>query len=377
MSKITVAGNATIDAIILGEGEIIRENTVRVTSFGRSEMFRVEDPPIRRGYKHRVNQNVAQKVEGLMHLMQPGGGGYNCATAMCNIPDVGAELELTYIDVSIPHHLINKGLDEYNINQQFFLQRDVPYHAVVGVDGDRIIFKGPGLGRVDPDEKQIKKIERIVSESDSLLIVGVKDPHYYGQYIKSAKQNNVPVYAVVSTSMEKDFVLKNILPNVRCILNWDEIPFLYDITEELDDQSKMELTLDTMRQIRFGINPTMPIVVTAGEKGALYASKNFIAHIYLNEEYAEKVNRATSLKARKNIEEEGVKVSGRGDVFAGTFVGYDTIKNRKIRLDDLMILSSIAAIRHMGYDGDLPRSAFDFVKRQLKPSDYKITSKLI
>ncbi len=360
IAKIAVAGNATIDAIILGEARIIGEDAVQVVSDGKSEVFQIEDPPVRPGFKHRVNQNIAQKVAALWHRMQPGGGGYNSIIAMQNLPGIDAELALTYIDVSIPHHLIQRGLDAHNIAAQFFLERDVPYNAIVEIGGDRSIFKGPSLGRVAPDEEQARRIERIICGNDALLITGVKDVGYYETYIKNAAQRNIPIYAVVSTSADKDFVFTHVLPNVRCIFSWDEVPFLYGINKQLDEKEKTELAFDAISMIRHKIMSNIPVYITLGKNGALCASKSAVRHVFLQPEYAEKINEVVSSRR--------TKVNGAGDVFAGALVAYDTAGSQKVPLNTLIILSSTAAIRHIGYNGSLPQDAFKVIEYPIKPS---------
>src|SRR3989338_1386777 len=183
MVKIVVAGNATIDAIVSGNTEKIGNDTIAVTSDGTKVSFRIEDPPIRNAYKHRVNQNISQIVEPLWHRMQPGGGGYNSVTAMRHLSGIGNELELHYIDVSIPHHLIAKGLGRNGIIYHFFFERDVPVNAIIGVDGDRVVVKGYQLSRVEPDENKNQRTKEIIDGSDSILLNSVKDKGYMECYL--------------------------------------------------------------------------------------------------------------------------------------------------------------------------------------------------
>jgi sugar/nucleoside kinase (ribokinase family) len=350
MVKIVIAGNATIDAIVHGKAKKISRDMIEVSSEDVRERFRIEDPPIKSGYKHRVNQNIVQKVEALWHRMQPGGGGYNSGTAIRNLPDIGSELELHYVDVSIPHHLIEKGLRKSEITSHFFFERDVPVNAIISFDGDRVIFKGYQLGRVEPDESKIRDIRRIIKDSDSLLVSGVKDTLYLESYIATAKQYNVPVYAVVGTSLDKEFLIKTVLPNSNNILNYDEIPWIHGITEEMDEKSRMELALDTIRQIRSDINHLMPIYATLGKNGAYCASKDLIWHVHLTQEYAEKVAQSIASQPRR--------VNGAGDNFAGALVAYDTWENHKLSLKDILVKASTVAIRHIGYTDSLPQGAF-------------------
>ncbi|MFH1642254.1 MAG: hypothetical protein ABIC04_05115, partial [Nanoarchaeota archaeon] len=138
--------------------------------------------------------------------------------------------------------------------------------------------------------------------------------------------------------------------------------FLQGINYEMDRKSKMELTLDTIRQIRLENNHSMPIFSTCGENGAYGVSKESIWYVHLTQKYAERVNESVASQTRR--------VNGAGDNFMGALVAYDTLYDRKLRLDNLLILASTAAIRHIGYKGELPLDAFHVVKEPIKSSQY-------
>ncbi|MFH0867834.1 MAG: hypothetical protein V1831_00840, partial [Candidatus Woesearchaeota archaeon] len=268
MIQIVVAGNATIDVIVLTNAEKISDDEIIVSSNGIEERIRIKDPSLRRGYKHHVDPEIVQKIKALQHHMQPGGGDYHSVTGMRRLPDVGNKLGLHYMDVSIPHSLVVEGLREHNINYHFFSEREVPIHGVIGLDSDRIILKVDQSPISKPDDKNIRVAKQVISNSASLLVTGVKDISYLEKYLNIAQECKVPVYAGVSTSLERDFVFERVLPIARDILNYDEIPFLQGINYEMDRKSKMELTLDTIRQIRLENNHSMPIFSTCGENGA-------------------------------------------------------------------------------------------------------------
>ncbi len=362
MLKITVAGNATIDALIEGEVVTALYDTITVESDGVKETFRVEDPPVEQGRKHRINQNIVEKVLSLWHRMLPGGGGYNSVTGMRQLEDIGSELELSYLDVSIPHHLVQKELRRAGIDPHFFWQRDIPFNAIIGWKGDKFVLKGPALGRVEPDEEHIAEAREVISGSDSLLINSVKDPRYLEKYVEIAGEMGVPAYVVITTSQEPEFVSKHLLPNAICILNYDEIPFLHGKSEPMDEKSRMELALDTVRQIRSEHDTAKPIFVTLGKNGAYCASKNTLRYVYLNPEYAEKVVECIASQHRR--------VNGAGDSFAGALVAYDTAHGHKLCLNELLILASTASIRHIGYKGELPSDAFNVVEEPIKSPQY-------
>jgi len=348
--NIVVVGNATLDAYVQGEVTVSKKS-VSISSGDTVEKFFVEDPPIRAGHKHRVNQNIEQKIRPLLHYYRPGGGGYNSVTAISNLPNIKKELELFYMDVSNVDQLIANGLKQHNINSHFFFQRDIPVNAIIGYRKDKIILKGPQLGRVEPDEDDIKVIYSAISKSDALLINSIKDTKYLEQYLKISKAHNIIPYLVITTSLEWKFAYDKIMPHVKGILNYDELPGLLECNDLTDEQTKMEIALETLRKIRKdGKNKDKPLYVTLGRNGAYCAKKNSIIHVKLNPDYTNKVSKAIS-KHRGNT-------TGAGDVFAGAITAYDATSKQNMPLHKLVIKASEAAIRHIGYKGKLPRNAF-------------------
>ncbi len=65
--------------------------------------------PLRYGYKHRTDVDVEQHIRGLWNILKPGGGGYNTATSIKRRTDIAINLDLAYVDVSIPMKSTNVG----------------------------------------------------------------------------------------------------------------------------------------------------------------------------------------------------------------------------------------------------------------------------
>ena len=208
------------------------------------------------------------------------------------------------------------------------------------------------MGRVGPNERIVEQLERVLSDADSLLLNNVKDPMYYEEYVKVAERYNVPVYAVITTSVDADFMFKYLIPKVRPIFNYDEIPILVGAGPNLDEESRLDLARETAARIRRdGINTSKPIFVTLGSHGAYVAKKNTITHVKLKKEYSRRVN--------ESIDEVGDSLRGAGDVFSGAIAAYDTIAHQKEDLEVLLRRASLAAIIHIGYVKHLPKSAFE------------------
>jgi len=356
--KIVVAGNATLDLIIEGSVSVIGDNTVIVDSRGILESFRVEDPPIRPGHKHRVNQNIGEKVMPLWHCAQPGGGGYNSATAMQRLPEIEKEIDLAYIDVSTPRPLNIKGLREYGVDPHFFYERDVPANAILKWMGDKITLKGPQLGRVDPNRDHIEEVKKLLSGADAFLINSFKDSGYVDEFIRLKEERNIPTYCAFTASLESDFIYGRVLPQVVGIFNYDEIPVLKGVTKSLDEQAKLEFAKETLKQIRMdGINSSHPIFMTLGKNGVYYSDgPSSIWHLGLSPDAAEKVNNG----GRPRME----GTNGAGDVFSAAITAYRTL-NPEIHIRDLARKASQAAIRHIGYNGPLAPSAFTYTQHEI------------
>lgn len=362
--KIVVGGNATLDVFVLENARssiTIEDKKVRIVAEnGEIVEFRVEDPPIKAGRKHRVNQNIAEAVKPLWHRFEPGGGGYNSVVAMRKLPWIGSDLALTYIDVSIPAPLIVEGLKGCDIDSHFFYQRGIPINLIIGCREDKIILKGPQLGRVEPVEKNIREAEKCMYKSNALLINSWKDPRYVEEYIKITQKYGVPVYCTITSSMDKEFTLEYILPRVRAILNYDEMPELFGGNSDLDEKSRLEFALETLIKIRKdSINTDKPLFVTLGRHGAYCARKSIIDHVQLKPEYRERV--------AKNLNTSN-GTRGAGDVFSAAVVGYDTAAKQRMDLVKLLKKANSVAIRHIGYTDFLPEEVFDHKQIPIKKS---------
>lgn len=359
--KIVVAGNATLDVFIRETTSIDHDRIVISSEDGKVVELQVEQPPILPGGKYRVNQDLAKAVRQLWHRYAPGGGGYNSVLAIRNLPDIESDIDLVYIDVSTPDDLIIQELRHHNISPHFFFRRDVPYNLVIGWRDDKIILKGPQLGRVKPTKTSIEDAEKIIHDSDATLINSIKDPKYFDEYLKISEKHKVPVYVVVTTSLDNQYVFEHVLPHVIAILNYDELPAIIEASGELDEKSRLELALEILVKIRKdGTNADKPIFVTLGRNGAYCAKKGSIIHIKLNPEYTERVSHGISLTLGST--------RGAGDVFAAAVVTYDTLAKRKSSLTDLLYKANGAAIRHIGYSGHLPKEAFEYREFPIRKS---------
>ena len=122
--KIVVAGNGALDIYVQGKVVVNGPNVTVSSSDGMAE-FRVEDPPITSGKKHRVDENIGDTVNAsnlwIRHV--PGGGGFNSIVALRQLEPDSSKLNLTYVDVSIPHISVMEGLRRQRIDRSYHFWR--------------------------------------------------------------------------------------------------------------------------------------------------------------------------------------------------------------------------------------------------------------
>ena len=265
---------------------------------------------------------------------------------------VPSELELLYMDVSNVDPIIMQRLRNEEIDSHHYVQREVPINLILNYDGDKIVLKGPQLGRVAPLDIQRREAERRIIGSDALLINSVKDPGFVEAYIQIAQKNNVPVYFVVTTSLDWDFVKEKVLPAGTSILNYDELPKLKGSPQVITNaEAKMEYALDALREMLMNVaSNRRNAYVTLGKNGVYCSDGNLIYHVKLNDEYAKRIEQAVLRKPGN--------MNGAGDVFAAAVVLYEILGKRYRTVDDIAKRASIAAIKGIGYRGHLPLKAF-------------------
>jgi hypothetical protein len=365
--KITVAGNATLDVFVDSVPRITSSKVEFTDALGHTVEFMLQDPPKNlQGKKVRVNQNLASEVRTLTHHYESGGGGYNSVMAIRNLEIIGKLFTLQYFDVSNPDRTVAMPLREAGILYRFFYDRDLPVNIIVGHREDKLILKGPTMGRVSPRAETVRDIGDLLHGSDSMLINSLKDPNYFEEYLRVCG-NKIPVYSTVTGSFDKDFTYGVVLPGTRPILNYDELPSLGGIGTEYTGTERVEMAIEELRHIRVDrINPEMPLFATLSRHGMLGATKSKIYQVKLNEDLGEKVHEA----AKRNT--QGIR--GAGDVAAGALVAYDTVSEQRQSIPKLLVLANTAAIRHIGYAGPLPESAFEVIEHNLKPASVPVIS---
>lgn len=361
---LAVAGNGTLDIIIEGIVSVDGPN-IEVKSYSGVAEFVVMDPPVERGQKHTVNENIGDIVirSNLWHRYVPGGGGFNTLRALRDIQEEG--IQLAYLDVSNPTSSTMESLRKLQVyDSHHFWRREIPTNAILGYGGDRIVLRSPQMVIYSPREIDWKGAEHYIEDKDALLINSVKDPDYVELYIDIAREHGIPLFFSITTSLKWDFVRRRVLPFGTVLLNYDDLAKTHQLRSKIDEQiisrgleyaaqiersMKMDLALETLQGVR-KLNPDKNAYATMGENGAYVSSKEGIAHVVLREDYAWAV--------RDAIRKYRETTNAAGDYFFAA-VAYHEVFSGGMSALDIAIKASENAIRHIGYWGPLPREAFN------------------
>jgi len=349
--KILVAGNATIDEFVDGsfknqDGQI----TIKCEGFHRT--FTLIDPPFKPGYKHRIDVDVEKAIHGLKVQPKPGGGGINSAVSMFNRAPHETYLEFNYVDMSEIHTLIQAHLDNLGINYQFFGYRSVPFNIIMGTRDDKLTLKGPMLPRAQLAEKNKITIDSLVDSSNAIFGNGLKDDSLAEYLIHVSEAKNIPLFFLVTSSLDRTFFERQMLGKGTIIINQEDIfRYLGGNPQYAEPDQMFSMSVEYLKSLIADkkIGP-FPIFVTMGENGALCWAQNLpIRHVRLNDDATQKL--------RNYHFKDTTKISGMGDTFGGEVV-MQYIQFPQRSLLSIAERASKAALRRMGYEGQLINSSF-------------------
>ncbi|MAG92043.1 hypothetical protein CMO83_05185 [Candidatus Woesearchaeota archaeon] len=361
--NMTVAGNAALDADLEGIVEIELPDSVTVTSGSFFRDFIVEDGPITHGYKHTVmldassyQRGMEDYIRGLKFQLKPGGGNINTAVSLIARSDFDSDVRITILDMSQNDPVITHHLDDSEILHHFFGYRPSPVNAVIGGHHDKIILKGPRLPRKQLLDEHRAVIDDVIEQSDGLIVNGAKDEDFVEALLQSAQRRNIPVFFMVTPSLDKDFVYERVLPAGVTLFGYEDLVRINGYNPmEFDKAGLRNVALEHMRQIRAdSLSNGHPLIVTLGSGGVLYSYDGTkIYRTGLTEEHGRRVG--TSIKSRFG------KTSGAGDTFLGDFARqYLERAQRQVDLNmtTLVQRASKAAIRHLGHEGRIQYHSF-------------------
>ena len=349
--KILVAGNATIDQFVYGK---FRSEGDRVTLIceGFDRTFDLVDPPFKTGYKHRIDVDVENAIYGLKTQSRPGGGGINLAISMFNRAPHETYLQINYVDMSQEHPLIREHLDNLGINYRFLGHRPVPVNIVMGTRDDKVTLKGPMLPRESLTDSDRKTIETLVEGSDVACGNGLKDDSLAKYMISASNSRNIPIFFLVTSSLERVFFEREVLPIATTIINQEDIfRYLGGNPQSADPNQMYTLSVEYVRSLVLdGKIRGYPLIVTMGSNGAIFWTKDApLRHTKVNEE--------TALKINKYHFSDTSRINGAGDTFAGEIL-MQSIQYPSRNITTMVERANKAALRRMGYEGQLTTANF-------------------
>ncbi|MBW2988120.1 hypothetical protein DRJ48_02225 [Candidatus Woesearchaeota archaeon] len=363
--KVLVVGNATIDAYPRAIRHNIEGSVVHIhDSVEGRKLEIICEEELRKGGKHFAREHLFFQLQGVLCSEKFGGGGLNSVRELSKIVD----WELSYLDMSTPSldtrepgRTIAGYLSSMHITPIFLSTRPVPLNLVLGTRDDKVIIKSPlqeQVGVWTPENNDLKKIIGFIINHigyDAILFNSIKDEGLAEYIIESEPQK----MAVITRSLEPEFVLSRVLPECLCQFNYDE--FGYIIYNEVigDEEERFEAAIEGIQQLRSKHKLEYPVFVTLGKNGTLVADRHQTYHIRLNtNKYYE---------VQEFIRKNSTDLTGAGDVFAAHvfkawLLGYGLLYTA--------VMSSMGAIKHLGYHDLKPSDFWVGVATSQKPSKY-------
>ncbi len=350
MKKRLVIGNATIDGILDKEVFVeVREHNV-VLRYKNSEIeIPVERGPIKAGGKYTAARSFCEEVQKFPKTEQFGGGGYLSAVLLRKISDA----QIYYLDISTPSldtavpgtSLANK-LQSMNIHPYFLGARPVPFNIVLGERADKIIIKSP-LGNTTFGEYHPYLVNALINGCQGILFNSLKDHSLVELAVNGAKGKTL--VAVVTNSLDPDFVLERVIPFGVCQFNYDEFGYVVNPDHKVigDEETRVESAFEGIKRIRADYNKKDNVYVTLGRNGVLCADSSGIHHVRLKEGVLERIQPIVNANPASNC--------GAGDAHAASVFNGEL---SRLPVTDIAQRACITAVRYLGYDGKLSQADF-------------------
>jgi len=398
--EVIFTGAATIDAYPLFDvpDEDICEWEITLRD-GEDELkIEIDDGPLRVGEKCYGKGRFSIDLEQFKTVRTFGGGAYNSYMAYRKLQD---ELhgkrppemlkKLFYLDMSAPYRsfagervLLSNELDKEGTGYHFCDKRAMPVNLVLSdIRARKRIAKSypdPGWNvdetRLQEHEKNM--IREIAQNCYALFQNSPKDREIVETLLEGVEGTGARIYNVITKSFDWEFVRDRLMGNGTILANYDELGWLMEGPEfEGDENERIVYALDWLKQIkRDNLNGGYDMHVTAGKNGVLFKHEDTIYHIHVTDEKNEQVQaaienrlaRGLALYKTGKIDKNGLidyirGTCGAGDTYSGALAFYELEMGERNPVDAAKY-ASIAAMRYIGYDGDIDFYR-DFVVRTI------------
>lgn len=213
---ILVSGNAALDHILLPDSFSYEANRLRFSVNGTAKEVEVGEPSVIVGGKHRLKGSTIDDVlDGLSPQVIPGGDGLISAVALRRMG-----YDVAYADASRftgEFSQIAEMLQGIGIKVLAYGFRDPPRNIVLelclaGIDDTVVLRQGKleRVGRLQPE--YASRIGDIASSSSVVLGSSLKDPDLARIMRDAAISANVPLVMGLTTSLERGFMLDEMVP---------------------------------------------------------------------------------------------------------------------------------------------------------------------
>ena len=350
--KKLVIGNACIDGILCSDvSSDVRENSVLLEYGGKGVEIKVEGGPIKAGGKYTAKEDFCHALQEFSRIEQFGGGGFLSVSTLRKITDD----ELFYLDIStpsldtsIPGTSLADRLDSMKVNPYFLSAKPMPFNVVLGKRADKIVLRSrqskPVFG-----EYCNYLIDALMQDCDGIMFNSLKNVSLVEKVIDSAL-NGKTVVGVITDSLDPDYVLEKLVPNIICQFNYDEFGYIVNPDHKVigDEDTRIESAYEGIKKIRRDYHGNNHLFVTLGKNGVLCSNESEIYHVRLKDESLEKIQEC--------VNKNPTSTCGAGDAH-GASVFNDEITRLSVR--EIAQRACAVAVRYLGYNGKL--SKVDFV----------------
>ncbi len=373
-------GQKTLDIYLLGAETCIDGSKVTLSSGAVSKTFRLKDGPITEG-KDKYSTDDPLDFRGFETIEVWGGGVQNALEGYMranNHDGHGIYLfDMSPSDV-IAGNIFGEMLYERGAECSFYDYRPTPRNLVLIPDGrvGKTIIRGGGGPK--PPNRSLQSdheynLRQKAGRGHAIFLNSMRDP-FIAEIIMEEAGENPNLYAVLTTSLEWDFVRDRVLGYVTPVFNYDELCQLLDDEVRGDENDRIGYAIENIRRIRKDrLNEHHDIHVTLGRNGTLVADTDNIYHARLKPEKSSIVDGRieqrrgesaekyanSGIKLRTFIDEHLRGVTGAGDNYAAKVIHSEINEGGKGPVSTA-IDACIYAMQYIGYD------------RVISPSDFEV-----
>ena len=225
--------------------------------------------------------------------------------------------------------------------------RPIPLNLVFSEssDGrsDKIIVKSP-LKTDVMNQYTRQKAADLIGKAYAVLFNSLKDENLASIVLDESRKNGL-LMGVITTSLDPDYVLKQVVPYCVCQFNYDEFGFVVNPNHKVEgnENDRIESAIEGIRNLRKGHSARQNIYVTLGKNGVLCSDTFGIYHVRLKDEKLTEINDTVKFRDESTC--------GAGDAFAASVFRYEMLQS--VSVEQIAKLACRDAVRYLGYSGEV------------------------